>query len=363
MKTIDIIRYRLYNQHFLNTQGKSPAEIVSSLGAVQAQDYLGGLWAVGLRAQNACEKDVEQALADKTIVRTWPMRGTLHFIAAGDIRWMLKLLTPRIMDRASSRNRELELDATVFLSSRKLLEKKLQGGGSLTRDAAYKVLADGGISPEGQRGIHILGQLAQEGLLCFGKREGKQQTFVLLDEWIPKSKILTRDESLAELAKRYFTGHGPASVQDFAWWSGLNLTEARKGLEIVKSNFKSEEIEGNTYWFPLSAAYPKSISKDIYLLPTYDEYLVGYKDRSAIFDPEHLGKLGARANILFHPTFIIEGHVAGTWGRILKKDKAEISLRTFVKLSKTQNTALHKAAEKYGKFLGLPNTKITMQEL
>lgn len=353
MKIADIIKYRLYNQHFTN-RSKSPAEIVSSLGAVQAQDYLGGLWAVGLRMPGTKEKNIEQALADKSIVRTWPMRGTLHFIAPDDIRWMLKLLTPRVIKRLASRHKELELDSSVFKRARKLLERKLQGGKSITRSAAYNLLEENGIHSQGQRGIHILMQLSQEGLLCFGKREGKQQTFVLLDEWIPEGKILSRVEALAELAKRYFTGHGPATVQDFAWWSGLTLTETKRGLESVKSNFISEEADGKFYWFPSFADFSKNSSRDIHLLPAYDEYLVGYKERETIFDKAHLVKLGARANILFHPTFIINGQIAGTWGRLLKKDKVVITLKPFFHLNEAQNKAMHKAAERYGNFLNLP---------
>lgn len=353
MKTTDIIRRRLYNHCLTDRGGKDPAGVVSSLCAVQAQDYLGGLWAIGLRLAQSQEGVIEQALAERKIVRTWPMRGTLHFIASDDIRWMLRLLTPRIIKKLASRHKELELDSAVFAHARKIIGKKLQGGKSITRPAAYKLFDDNGIYSEGQRGIHILMQLAQEGLLCFGKREGKQQTFVLLDEWIPKSRILTQEESLAELTVRYFTGHGPATIYDFVWWSGLTMTEAKKGVEMVKTRFASEVLDGKTYWFSDLTPLPKNSTAEAYLLPTYDEYLVGYKERDAVFDASHLGKLGARANILFHPTFILNGQVAGAWGRALKKDKTIVKLRSFINLSPAQNKKIYKAIERYSCYLNM----------
>src|SRR5262249_26142746 len=162
-------------------------------------------WAVGLRTQNAVEADIELALANRTIIRTWPMRGTLHFVAAADIRWMLELLTPRVVATNAQRLiRQVDLDESAFARSKELFERALQGGKQLTRDAMYEVLEVKGVSTSSQRGLHILGRLAQDGVICFGAREGKRQTFALLDEWAPKARRMARDESLAELAKRFF---------------------------------------------------------------------------------------------------------------------------------------------------------------
>src|SRR5499425_503893 len=222
MTGLDIARQRLYNQHIAGARFDNPGDVVGWLGAVQAQDYLSSLWAVGLRMKNATEKDVEKAIADKTLVRTWPMRGTLHFVAAADVRWMLELLTPRIVANNVQRLlRQFGLDEAAFARSKDLVARALQGGKRLTRNATYEVLEAEGVSTAGQRGLHILWRLAQDGVICLGSREGKQQTFALLDEWAPKAKRMGRDESLAELAKRYFTSRGPATLQDFTWWSGL----------------------------------------------------------------------------------------------------------------------------------------------
>lgn len=185
--------------------------------------------------RNAVEADIEQALADRTIIRTWPMRGTLHFVAATDVRWMLELLTPRIVANNAQRLlRQFGLDEAVFARSKDLFVRALQGGKRLARNAMYEVLEAGGVSTAGQRGLHILGRLAQAGVICFGAREGKQQTFALLDEWAPTARRMARDEALAEIARRYFTSHGPATLQDFAWWSGLTVANAQAALELAR---------------------------------------------------------------------------------------------------------------------------------
>jgi hypothetical protein len=352
MSSLNIAQQRLSNQYIAGAKFEKPSEVVSWLGAVQAQDYLGALWAVGLRMRRAVEAEVEQALADKTIIRTWPMRGTLHFVAAADIRWMLELLTPRIVAGSARRlQREFGLDEPVFARSKKLFERALQGGKQLSRNAMYEVLEAGGISAAKQRGLHILGRLAQDGLLCFGARAGKQQTFALLAEWVPTAKTLRRDEALAELARRYFTSHGPATLQDFAWWSGLIAADARAGLEMVKSQFVQEVVDGQTYWLSSSRPAVKEVSPTAYLLPAYDEYTVAYKDRSAVLDPSYAKQPNDGPGIL-SPTIVVEGQVVGIWKRVFEKNSVVITPSYFTKLTKAQTRAVADAAEHYGKFLG-----------
>src|SRR5215475_2141464 len=189
MTNSDIARLRLHNQRIAGATFGRPADVVAWMGAVQAQDYRGALWAVGLRMRNAVEADIERALANRTIIRTWPMRGTLHFVAAADARWMLELLTPRVVENNAQRLlRQFGLDEAAFARSKDLVALALQGAKQLTRNAMYEVIDTGGVSTAGQRGLHILWRLAQDGVICFGAREGKQQTFALLDEWAPKAK-------------------------------------------------------------------------------------------------------------------------------------------------------------------------------
>ncbi|HEX8922520.1 MAG TPA: winged helix DNA-binding domain-containing protein, partial [Pyrinomonadaceae bacterium] len=248
MTTLDIAHRRLSNQQISGTLFKKPSEIVGWLGAVQAQDYLGSLWALGLRTQHAVEEEVEQAIAAGTIVRSWPLRGTLHYVAAADIRWMLKLGAPRTIARAASRYRELELDEATFAKSNRVLARALQGGKQLTRLELAAALNRAGIPTDGQRLIHLLNRSALDGLTCYAARRGKQFTFALLEEWVAEARTLERDEALAELARRYFTSRGPATLQDFVWWSGLTTADARAGLEMAKPHLTKEIIKGQTYW-------------------------------------------------------------------------------------------------------------------
>ncbi len=286
---------------------------------MQAQDYLSALYAVGLRMKKSTDSSIEQAITNKTIVRTWPMRGTLHFVAPDDAKWMLALLTPGVISRAASIYRNAGLDKNIFLKSRKVIIRALEGGKQLDRKEIYQVLEKAKISTLGYRGLHIIGLLAQEGLLCFGPRLSKQQGFVLLDEWIPFSKKLHGEEALAELATRYFTSHGPATVRDFAWWSGLTVTAATKGLELVKKNFISEDINGQMFWMSDHTSI-KIKTQAIYLLPAFDEYLVGYKDRSAALDTKYARDI-LTTNGIFNPSLIINGKVEGTWKRTIIKTK------------------------------------------
>jgi hypothetical protein len=351
MTSSDITRLRLHTQRIAGARFEKPGDVVAWLGAVQAQDYLGALWAVGLRMRNAVEADIEQALANGTIIRTWPMRGTLHFVAAADIRWMLELLTPRIVaNNAQLLLRRFDLDEGVFARSKDLFARALQGGKRLTRNAMYNVLEAGGVSTS-QRGSHILWRLAQEGFICFGAREGKQQTFALFDEWAPNARRMARDESLAEIAKRYFTSHGPATLQDFTWWSGLTRVDAIAGIEMAKRSLAQETINGQSYWLGSSTPTTNDPSPTAYLLPAFDEYTVAYKDRSAALDPKYT-KYANSGNGILYPVIAIDGQVVGTWKRALKKDTMVITPSPFTKLNRAETRAIAEATNRYGKFLG-----------
>jgi hypothetical protein len=348
----DIARLRLANQQIAAPVFERPADVVAWLGAVQAQDYLGALWAVGLRMPSATEQAVEQALAEKTIVRTWPMRGTIHFVAPADARWMLELLTPRVVRGSKGRMAQLGLDQTIFEASAKVLSKELQGGKQLTRPAIYELLERANIATDNSRGLHILGRLAHERLLCFGARAGKQPTFALLDEWVPEAKSIPRDEALAKLAMRYFTGHGPATLQDFVWWAGLTLADARAGLGAVASQLGCEDVGGQEYYFAqeLPAALPDP--RKAFLLPPFDEYLVAYRDRSASLDPLHSSLVVPGGNGIFHPIVVIDGRVVGTWKRAFKKDTVAMTFSSFTSWSDEHARSITAAAERYGWFVG-----------
>jgi hypothetical protein len=367
----DIAHYRLLRQGIAAPKFEQPAQIIAWLGAMQAQDYAGTLWAIALRMQQPSQGAIELAIANRTIVRTWPMRGTLHFVAAADVRWMLKLMTPRIIAASSSRQRQLGLDQAIFMRSREVLGQALQGDNQLTRPEIYSLLEQANISAAGQRGIHIIGRLAQEGFLCFGVTKGKQPTFVLLDEWLPPAttKVLTYEESLAELAQRYFSSHGPATLQDLVWWSGLKVSEARAGLEMVKAEFTqiTDAGDGQTYYWLPPTSEKENESKnekilkqvhDVHLLPGFDEYLLGYRDRQAALDPTHSQKVVPGGNGMFMPTIVSDGRIVGTWKRAItksktskQKDTLSITSDFFTELDSNQLSSLEVAAKRYIDFM------------
>lgn len=348
-----VSRQRMLNQGICSGPDNRPCKVVAALGAVQAQDYSSALWAIGLRSPGATEQSVEQAVVERKIVRTWPMRGTLHFVAADDVRWMLRLLTPRVIAGTARRTHELELDADTFARCRKLFVRILKGGKILTRDAILEQIEKAGISIQGGRGYHILFRLAQEGVICFGPRSGKTGTFVLLDEWIPQSRILERDAALAELALRYFTGHGPATLQDFVWWSGLTVTDARAGIESISAKLARIPVSGTDYWGPDCMGPDPASSPTVHLLPSFDEYLLGYKDRTAMLDAVHSGKVNPGNNGVFMHTVLVQGRVCATWKKVLRKKSVAITVHPFTSLRKTDTKSLHATAQDHARFLGI----------
>ena len=328
-------------------------EVVGWLGAMQAQDYGGALWSIGLRMAGTTERHIEQAIAERAIVRTWIMRGTLHLVAARDVRWMLALLAQRVITHSAGRYRQLGLDDATFARSKEIFTGALQGGKQLTRDEMLQVLEEAGIATTGQRGYHFLGRCAQDGLICFGVPRGKQQTFVLLDDWVPQSGGRTRDEALAELTTRYFASHGPATARDLMHWTGLTSAEVKKGLGAAGKDLVKETINDQEYWMPRDLAEPSGI-QPVYLLPGFDEYVLGYRDRSAVLDPVNAQRICPGGNGVFNPTIVIDGRVAGTWRRALKKDRVVIEMAPFRPLTSAEYNALGAAADRYGEFLGLP---------
>lgn len=343
-----IARLRLGTQHAGTDSLDTPADVVRHLGAVQAQDYRGGLWAVGLRATGATEASVEEALAEKSIVRSWPMRGTLHFVAPEDLRWMLEHLAPRSIASAAGRFRQLGLEADQLHRSRRILERALAGGVGMTRPEVFTHIGRGGVSTAGQRGIHILWMLAHEGVICFGPPRGRQQTFVLLDEWLPASKPLTRTEALARIALRYFRGHGPATVRDLAWWAGITLAEAGEGLKQSASRLARWKFDGEDYWGP-EAGFPRPTKPPpALLLPPFDEFLVAYRNRGMVLDPADAGCLTS----LLSPTIVVKGRVVGTWNKRLSRGRLVVVPRFFSPSTEGRLRTLRPALERYGAFIG-----------
>jgi len=351
MTNRDIARQRLHNQLITRSTFEKPEDVVQWLGAVQAQDYAAAKWAVGLRLQGTTDDDIEQEFADGAILRTHLMRPTWHFVTPADIRWLLVLTAPRVHAVNAYWYRKLELDDAIIMSSSAVLAKALQGGKQLTRPELVSVLQQAGIATDDlQRFAYIMMRAELDGIVCSGARRGKQFTYALLDDRAPQTRTFDRDDALAEFARRYFTSHGPATLQDFVWWSGLTLADARAGLKMVASQLMHEVVEGQTYWFSTSTPLAYELSQSIYLLPNFDEYTVGYTDRSAVFDVSDLTKFDARGNVL-NPTIVLDGRVVGTWKRTIKKDTVMVTPSLFAPLNEVETRSFIESANRYGAFL------------
>ena len=351
----NIAQRRLHNQHITHRTLETPQALVQWLGAVQAQDFAAAKWALGLRLSDVTDDEIEQAFTDGSILRTHVMRPTWHFVSPNDIRWLLALTAPRVYAASASYYRKLELDDTVFRLTRAVLERELQGGKQLTRDELASAFKLAGIVTEGeQRVTNLMMHAELDGIICSGARRGKQFTYALLAERVPHMKVLTRDEALAELTLRYFMSHGPATIQDFVWWSGLAVADVKDGLAMVTSHLQQETIDGQIYWFSPSAPPIQNLSQTAYLLPNYDEYKVGYADRSAIFDALHTNKLDLRGGLLFMNTMVLDGQIVGTWKRTFKKNAVVIEANPFAPVDTPATLAFATAAKRFGAFLRMP---------
>lgn len=348
----EALYYRLQNQLILPTSLKTPAEVAKHMLAMQAQDYPGALWSVGLRSQGATMQTVEQAIETRQIVRTWPMRGTLHFLAADDVRWMTQLLAPRVVASLGRRHESLNIDKPLLDKTATIFRKALTGGKIMTRNQIRELLESEGISTAGQRGTHIMYYHAQTGMLCFGPHQGKQPTFTLLDEWLPKTKEISGDEAFAELALRYFTSHGPATVQDLVWWAGAKVSDIKKAVENVRGQLMNVTIDGKEYWMGNNPT-PAPTSQSVYLLPGFDEYMLGYKDRGFALEATHAQKIVPGYNGVFLPTIVSDGKIVGLWKRTARKHDVTIELVPFVNISKRERRLVELPAQQYGAFTGL----------
>jgi hypothetical protein len=349
MRPQELLQLRLHNQGLKKTHFATPGEVVRWFCAMQAQDYPGVLWSIGQRLQKPLQKDIEVSVERREIVRTWPMRGTLHFVASEDIRWMLDLLAPRVLARSRTYYAQQGLDEKALRKGRPVIEKALERKGRLTRAELYNELKDKGISVTEQRGLHIIGYSALNQSICFGPREGKQQTFVLLDEWIAKGTPLSTEEAMAEVTRRYFNAHGPASAHDLSWWTGFTLAEAKRGIAMVSEELVSGKVDDVQYWWkPSEIKTSKSLT--VSLLSSFDEFTIGYKDRSHSFDPLTNKTLEKPKNGFYSPAILINGKIAGSWRRTFLKGDVKVESTLFRKLSSAEEKALGRAIKRYSSF-------------
>jgi hypothetical protein len=342
-----ITSLRLKNQQLLDSSFKKPEELVAWMGAVQAQDYAGCKWAVGVRTTGTTDSCIEQAIDNGKIIRTHVLRPTWHLTSPADIRWMLMLTAPRVHAFCAFGYRKMELNDAIFKRAHTVFIKALQGGKHLTRIELAAALQQAKIQTDELRMIHLLIHAELDALLCNGPRSGKQFTYALLDERVPPTKKIKQEEALAKLTERYFNSHGPATLADYTWWSGLTAKDAQKGLELIGSTLVSEVVGEKTYWMTADTAAIKS-KPSVMLLPAFDEYTVAYKDRSLVMNESAAKKTG---NGIFKPLLIIDGQVKGLWKRNDKKGSSRVYLTSFEKLKDKENKKVKEEIKRYAGFL------------
>lgn len=344
MRSSSVLDARLRNQGLDASPHRTPHQVVAWLGAVQAQDYYGAAWALALRANGLTLADVDAALARGRILRTHVLRPTWHLVAPADIRWMLALTSPRVHAAMRPYDRRLELDGRVYAKARTLITTALEGGHFLTRAELSQVLRRGGIEATGSRLAHIAMHAELEADICSGPRRGAQFTYALLAERAPRARTLRRDEALATLARRYFRSHGPATVHDFAWWSGLTMADARAGVAAAAE-------PGEVLDAPPAAERAAGAH---FLLPNYDEYVIAYRDRGAVIDPARARNLGVFTSAEFPHQLVADGRVAGSWARNVATASVSVSVHWYRPPTASHRKGIAAAAARFGTFLGLP---------
>jgi hypothetical protein len=319
------------------------------MGAMQAQDYAMAKWAIGVRLPGSADRTIKAALDAGEIIRTHVLRPTWHFVSADDIHWMLELTAPHIKAGLKSRHKELELDETIVRKSNAMIEKALRGGKHLTREELVAKLGKAKIPTDDNRAAHLMLRAELDGIVCSGATKGGKQTYALLEDRVPKTKPVPKEEALARLAHRYFASHGPATVQDFVWWSGLSVSAARRALEMAQGRLISETIHAQTLWFAEGAFTTGTGS--VYLLPAFDEFIISYKDRRAALPFENHAKAVSN-NGIFRPVVVVNGQVMGTWKRTIKKATVRVETELFQPPGKITTSLIEKAAMHYGHFVG-----------
>ncbi len=349
---MNIPALRLLNQQLLNPQFRTPKELVSWMGAVQAQDYTMAKWAVGMRLKKAALQSIEKALHEGEIFRIHVMRPTWHLIAAEDVRWMLKLSAPRIRQANDSyaKGYGLEIAESLYAKSNDLLEKILCGGRSMTKPEITEFFNEAGMPADKFHMIRFLERAETEGVVCSGHIRGRQHTYALLEERVPFMPDLTKEESLARLAKSYFRSHAPAVLQDFIWWSGLSVTDAKDAIALIDTELVKEQWRERLWYVHDSCRRSGTVSGNLHLLPPYDELLLGYKDRSDVLPKEYYRRAFTN-NGLFYPVVLHEGQIIGNWNKVEKKKMLEFSYSFFQDKISPDENLLSRAQQKYIQFI------------
>ena len=344
---------RLANQQLSVHQHTNIKTLVSHMGAMQAQDFAMSKWAVGIRLNNCTEHAVEAAINSADIIRTHVLRPTWHLVCADDIFWMLQLTAPAVKAIMRSNDKRLELTDTLFSKANKIIEKAL-GKRHHSREELIDELKKHNIVVTENRFAHFMMRAELEGIVCSGGIINSKFTYALLAERVKKKKNLTREEALQALATRYFQSHGPAKLSDFMWWSGLTGKAAKDAVNMLDKSFVKESFGGEIYWLKQGTKLTGT-KQSIFLLPAYDEYIISYKDRSAVVNNEAVKKV-ISSNGIFWPVVVVNGKVAGKWSRKIINHTVKIKNDMFAVDSNLINNKIKKRASEFAEFV---NKKLT----
>ena len=351
MQTQLIADRRLRNHHLLEREELTPGSLVARMGAVQAQDFAMARWAIGIRLPGYTDAAVKDAFDRGEILRTHVLRPTWHFVAPENIRWMLMLSADRIKTSARSRDRELGISEALYHQAGRLMRKALEGNRQLTREALGRILVKAKIQLNPARMVHFLMRAEADAIICSGAMKGKVHTYALLEERVPHVRSIYREEALAMLARIYFSSHAPATLQDFVWWSGLNVSEAKSGLEAVRTELVAEKNGGQEYWMTGAAIDPPEAETSAHLLPAFDEYLIAYRDRKSVLELEYKSR-AISSNGVFRPVILVNGVAVGTWKRPTP-GQPRIGVSYFTPPDAPTDALVRQAAGEYRRFTGL----------
>jgi hypothetical protein len=357
MNAKEVARRRIGNSRLTGDRFSAPDAVVRWHLAMQAQEYGPAKWSIGQRSTGVDDADVDAALIEGTIVRTHVLRPTWHFVARDDIRWLLALSGPRVRQGNAGRYRQLGLDARTLSRAEKVVTSALEGGNRLTRDDLATAFGRSKLDPGGQRMPYLLMHCELVGLIGSGGRDGKQQTYALLDERVPADpRPRDRDDALVELVRRYLASHGPATVKDLSWWSGFTMTDIRHALDLLGEEVANDEVDGLSLWSSSSERSRRPpAAGGAHFLQTYDELVVGYTESR--FHGEAGGDLARRAwNDRTYPTgvFLLRGTVAGHWRRTIDPKRIRVAIHTYADVTAADERSLQAGINRLGRFAGLP---------
>jgi hypothetical protein len=355
MDGLEIAHRRLHNQHLSVAPLADPVAVVGHFGAMQAQEYAVAKWSVAQRTSGFDDVAMQRAVDDGAILRTHALRPTWHFVAAADIGWIQALTAPRVHALNAYYYRLHGMDDDLAAKTNNVLTEALRGGNHLTRKELAEALGKTGIEATGNRLAYIVIRAELDGLIANGPMRGKQHTYALISERAPGARTLEPDEALAELTRRYFASHGPATVKDFSWWSSLTITQIKRGLDLVGSALAREDVDGRTYWFAPAGPAPRDRSPTAHVLQAYDEYVVAYTESRQVINLDERPLGVPNENVPIHP-IVLDSQLVGRWRRVVDRGGITVQPTLAVELTAGQRRAVEAAFARYADFAGLPVT-------